>query len=356
MSSILKGNKLSVSVFGQSHSECIGAVIDGLPAGAEIDRDRINAFMGRRAPGQNFFSTLRKETDRPEFLSGLVDGVTCGAPLAFKIDNANAKSADYESLKKTPRPSHADYTAYVKFEGHNDIAGGGQFSGRLTAPLCCAGAICLQLLEEKGITVKSHIYSIKDVRDDAFNADNLFDSEIKLNPFFPVLNRFNGDRMKTVIQTAMENSDSVGGVIECAVLGLPTGLGEPMFDGMENIIAKNIFAIPAVKGIEFGSGFEGTLKYGSENNDDFTVKDGKISTVTNNHGGILGGITSGMPLVFWVAVKPTPSIGTEQTSVNLDTKKEEALTVRGRHDPCIVPRAVPAVEAVAAITVLDLLL
>ena len=356
MSSILRGNKLSVSVFGQSHSKCIGAVIDGLPAGLEIDGDAVRAFMSRRAPGQSFFSTLRKEADAPDVLSGLVDGKTCGAPVAIKIDNTNTKSEDYGDLKLLPRPSHSDYAAYIKYDGNNDIAGGGQFSGRLTAPLCYAGAVCMQLLEQKGIKIKSHIYSIKDVGDEPFDLNNLYDDEIMPDPLFPVLSRFKGEQMKTVITTAMENSDSVGGVVECAVLGLPAGLGEPMFDGIENIIAKNIFAIPAIKGIEFGSGFSGTLKYGSENNDAFCVKDGKIQTVTNNHGGILGGITSGMPVVFRCAVKPTASIGISQQTVNLQTKKEEELTVKGRHDPCIVPRAIPAIEAVAAITVLDLML
>ncbi|MBE6828226.1 MAG: chorismate synthase [Ruminococcaceae bacterium] len=356
MSSILRGNKITVSVFGQSHSDCIGAVIDGLPAGIELDADKIAAFMRRRAPGQSSFSTRRREADIPKVISGLVDGTTCGAPVAAKIDNVNAKSSDYDDYKYLPRPSHSDYTAYVKYGGNNDIAGGGQFSGRLTAPLCWAGAVCMQLLEEKGVKIKAHIYSVKDVRDDPFEGETLFDDDTELDPFFPVISRFKGDRMKTVIDIARQNSDSVGGVIECAVTGLPAGLGEPMFDGIENVIAKNMFAIPAVKGIEFGSGFDGTLKYGSQNNDDFTVKDGEVKTRTNNHGGILGGITSGMPVIFRVAIKPTPSIGLEQTSVNLQTMKEESITVKGRHDPCIVPRAVPAVEAVAAITVLDLLL
>ncbi len=356
MSSILRGNKLSVSVYGQSHSKSIGAVIDGLPAGLEIDADRVRAFMSRRAPGQSFFATLRKEADAPTVLSGLVDGKTCGAPLAIKIDNTNTKSEDYEGLKLLPRPSHSDYAAYVKFGGNNDIAGGGQFSGRLTAPLCFAGAVCMQLLEQKGISVKSHIYSVKDVTDEPFDLENLYDDDISLDPYFPVISRYKGEQMKTVISTAMENSDSVGGVIECAVLGMPAGIGEPMFDGIENVISKNIFGIPAIKGIEFGSGFSGTLKYGSENNDAFCVNDGKIQTVTNNHGGILGGITSGMPVVFRCAIKPTASIGITQQSINLQTKKEEDLTIKGRHDPCIVPRAVPAVEAVTAITILDLIL
>ncbi len=356
MSSILKGNKLNVTVFGQSHSESIGAVIDGLPAGIEIDSEAVKKFMQRRAPGQNIFSTMRKEADTPKVLSGIANGVTCGAPLCIKIDNTNTKSEDYGNLKLLPRPSHSDYAAYVKFGGNNDIAGGGQFSGRLTAPLCYAGAVCMQILKTKGVTVKSHIYSIKDVKDEPFDGENLYDDEISLDPFFPVISRFKGEQMKTVIEIARQNCDSVGGIIECAVLGLPAGLGEPMFDGIENVISKNIFGIPAVKGIEFGSGFSGTEKYGSQNNDDFTVIDGEIKTLTNNHGGILGGITSGMPVVFRAAIKPTASIASAQQSVNLKTMKEEELKIKGRHDPCIVPRAVPAVEAVTAITVLDLLL
>lgn len=356
MSSIIRGKNLSVSVYGQSHSKSIGAVIDGLPAGFEIDNDAVALFMTRRAPGHGIFSTLRREPDIPKVLSGIVDSKTCGAPIAIRIDNTNAKSEDYDELKLLPRPSHSDYAAYVKFGGNNDIAGGGQFSGRLTAPLCYAGAVCLQILKSKGVSIKTHIYSIKDTYDEPFDSVNLYDDEIEFDPFFPVISRYKGDRMKTVIGIALENRDSVGGIIECAVLGMPAGLGDPMFDGIENIISKNIFGIPAVKGIEFGSGFKGTEKYGSENNDNFTVKDGKIETVTNHHGGILGGITSGMPIVFRVAVKPTPSIGLPQTSVNLKTLKEEEITVHGRHDPCIVPRAVPAVEAVTAITVLDLLL
>lgn len=356
MSSIIKGNKISVSVFGQSHSQSIGAIIDGIPAGIELDSEKIRAFMARRAPGRSAFATPRKEADAPHILSGVVEGVTCGAPIAIKIDNTNTRSNDYDDLKLLPRPAHSDYAAYVKFGGNNDIAGGGQFSGRLTAPLCFAGAVCLQILESKGITVKSHIYSIKDVNDEPFDLDNLYDDEIEYDPFFPVVSRFKGERMKTVIDLARQSGDSVGGVIECAVLGVPAGIGEPMFDGIENVVSKNIFGIPAVKGIEFGSGFEGTKKYGSENNDSFTVENGEVKTVTNNHGGILGGITSGMPIVFRAAMKPTPSISIPQTSVNLKTMKEEELKIHGRHDPCIVPRAVAAVEAVTAVTILDLIL
>ena len=352
------GDKIKISVFGESHGGGIGVVIDGLPAGERIDLQRVNAQMARRAPGRDKTATPRKESDLPKIISGMLGDTLTGAPLCAMIENTNTRSTDYGNLLTTPRPGHSDYAAFVKYGGNNDIRGGGHFSGRLTAPIVFAGAVCRQILEKKGIKIAAHIQSIGGVCDDKFGPVNVDDDLVDRlsNSSFSLINPDVEQAMRDEVESARLALDSVGGVIECAVLGLPTGLGEPMFDGMENIIAKNIFAIPAVKGIEFGSGFEGTLKYGSENNDDFTVKDGKISTVTNNHGGILGGITSGMPLVFRVAVKPTPSIGTEQTSVNLDTKKEEALTVRGRHDPCIVPRAVPAVEAVAAITVLDLLL
>ncbi len=355
MSSILKGRKLSVSVFGQSHSQSIGAVIDGLPSGFVIDEEETAKFMLRRAPGNNEFATSRKEADIPQILSGVVGNKTCGAPLCIKIDNTNTRSQDYENLKLLPRPAHSDYAAYVKFNGDNDIAGGGQFSGRLTAPLCYAGAVCMQMLREKGVEVKAHIYSVKDVYDEPYNLENVY-AEMQYDPYFPVISENSGKQMKAVINSAREREDSVGGIIECAVTGLPAGLGDPMFDGVENILAKNLFAIPAVKGIEFGAGFSSTLKYGSENNDAFTVKDGKVVTLKNDHGGILGGITSGMPVIFRVAVKPTPSIAAAQTSVNLKTMQEQELKIKGRHDPCIVPRAVPAVEAVAAITVLDLLL
>lgn len=354
MSSILKGNKINVSVFGQSHSKSIGAVIDGLPAGFEINFDEVSEFMKRRAPGHNSFATPRKEIDEVQVLSGLVNSTTCGAPICAKIDNTNTRSQDYDSLKTLPRPSHSDYAAYVKYSGHNDIAGGGQFSGRLTAPLCFAGAVCMQMLREKGVEIKAHIYSVKDAYDKPFDACKIQKTE--LDPFFPVVDSEAEKKMKDIIDRARGKGDSVGGIIECAISGMPAGVGEPMFDGIENVIARNIFAIPAVKGIEFGSGFSGTLKYGSENNDNFTVENGKIVTEKNDHGGILGGITSGMPIVFRVAIKPTPSIALPQESVSLETNKQEKLEIKGRHDPCIVPRAVPAVEAVAAITALDLLL
>lgn len=355
MSSMIKGNKISVSVFGQSHSKAIGCVIDGLPAGIKIDNDKVSAFMKRRAPGKNKYSTTRREPDEPVVLSGLVDGVTCGAPLAIMIENTNTRSGDYGNLRDVPRPSHSDFSADVKYNSFNDIAGGGHFSGRLTAPLCFAGAVCMQILEKYGVSVKSHIYSISDICDTSFNPVNITDLDIASKEF-PVINDNSGEKMKERIENARLKADSVGGIVECAVTGVKCGLGEPMFDGIENLLSKNIFGIPAVKGIEFGNGFDCTRLLGSQNNDAFIIKNGEIMTETNNHGGILGGITTGMPIVFRAAFKPTASIGQPQKSVNLRTKTQEELIIKGRHDPCIVPRAVPVVEAVTAITILDILL
>lgn len=355
MSSMIKGNKISVSVFGQSHSEAIGCVIDGLPAGVKLNSFAIDAFMQRRAPGQNKYSTTRKEADKPVILSGIVDNTTCGAPLAMIINNTNTRSEDYKNLRDLPRPGHSDFAASVKHNTFNDISGGGHFSGRLTAPICFAGAVCMQILKEKGVEIKGHIQSIADVCDDSFNpvaitAENIAEKD------FPVINNAAGEKMKAVIESARLSADSVGGIIECAVTGVEPGYGEPMFDGIENRLSKNLFGIPAIKGIEFGSGFDGTRRRGSENNDAFCITDGKVRTKTNNHGGILGGITSGMPLVFRIAVKPTPSIGKPQQSVSLSEMREQELIIKGRHDPCIVPRAVPVAEAVTAITILDILL
>ncbi|MGN0571881.1 MAG: chorismate synthase [Candidatus Fimenecus sp.] len=355
MSSILTGKNIQVSVFGQSHSKAIGAVIDGLPAGFSVDEEKVHAFMARRAPGRAKFATSRKESDSPVVLSGLLNGATCGAPLGVMIENTNTRSQDYDNLRLTPRPAHSDYAAAVRYNGFNDIAGGGHFSGRLTAPLCFAGAICLQILEEKGVAVRAHIASVAGIEDTPYDKVNIQTDDVAAKAF-PVLSDEQGEKMQAAIEKARMDCDSVGGVIECAVVGLPAGIGDPMFDGVENQLAKNLFGIPAVKGLEFGSGFAGSALRGSENNDAFCVENGEIRTVTNNHGGILGGITSGMPVVFRVAIKPTPSISKPQQSVHLETKIEETLTIVGRHDPCIVPRAVPVVEAVTAITVLDMLL
>lgn len=354
MSSIM-GNKIKISVFGQSHSKGIGVVIDRLPAGKKIDMEKVMAFMERRAPGRNSYSTKRREPDTPEILSGLVDGVTCGAPLAMVIYNQNQRSNDYNNIMDTPRPSHADYSGYMRYNGFNDVAGGGHFSGRLTAPLCFAGAVCMQILEEMGVNVYAHILSIKNIKDDRFNPIKIENFEIGKKDF-PVINDIKGNEMKAEIEKARLNLDSVGGVVECAITGVKAGFGDPMFDGVENQLAKNIFGIPAVKGIEFGNGFNATTLYGSENNDDFCIMDGEIKTVTNNSGGINGGITNGMPILFDVAFKPTASIYKKQNSVSISEKTEKELQIKGRHDPCIVPRAVPVVEAVAAITILDILI
>lgn len=355
MSSILTGKHIQVSVFGQSHSKAIGAVIDGLPAGVKIDSEKVAAFMRRRAPGNTKYSTKRREADEPVVLSGLVDGVTCGAPLGFLIENTNTRSSDYDNLRAVPRPGHADYPANVRYGGYQDVAGGGHFSGRLTAPLCFAGAVCLQILEQKGVKVQAHIYELAGVRDIPFDPITITDARPG-EKVFPVISDACGEEMQAEIEKARMSADSVGGIVECAVTGMPAGLGDPMFDGIENQLARNIFGVPAVKGLEFGNGFACAKLRGSQNNDPYTIdENGKIVTTSNNNGGILGGITSGMPILFRVAVKPTSSIGKEQQSVNLNTMQPEKLIVHGRHDPCIVPRAVPVIEAVTAITMLDIL-
>ncbi len=348
------GEKVKITIFGQSHSEAIGVVIDGLPAGKKLDTDKIYDFMLRRVPGKNKFSTSRSEADFPEIISGLVDGVTCGAPLCAVIKNTNTRSGDYENLRYTPRPSHSDFAAFFKHNGFNDIRGGGNFSGRMTAPLCFAGAVCMQYLSDMGIEIGAHIERIAGVCDTRFDPINVDFADVKSKEF-PVINDEAGRKMREKIEEARLNADSVGGVIECAVTGLPVGLGEPMFGGIENVISQAVFAVPAVKGIEFGSGFSSADMLGSENNDSFVVNDGEVTTSTNNHGGILGGISSSMPIVFRAAMKPTPSIGKPQKSVNLMTSEEEELVIHGRHDPCVVPRAVPCIESAAAVAIMNLI-
>lgn len=325
------GSRYRFTIFGQSHAPAIGVTIEGLPAGFSPDMEALGAFLARRAPGQGPYSTPRKEADRPEFIAGLVDGHTCGAPVTAVIYNTNTRSGDYENLRRVPRPSHADYAAWVKYGNARDVAGGGQFSGRLTAPLCVAGGLALQLLEQEGVSIRARILSIGG----------------ETEP----------EKMRSRLDGAKAAGDSLGGVIECVCQGVPAGLGEPMFGGMENRISQAVFAIPAVKGIEFGAGFAAAGLTGSQNNDPFYYDaSGVVRTRANNHGGILGGITSGMPIVFRAAVKPTPSIGIEQDSVDLTAGTNVKLTVSGRHDPCIVPRAVPCMEAAAACAVYDALL
>ncbi|MBQ9091301.1 MAG: chorismate synthase, partial [Anaerotignum sp.] len=301
------GKKVKIHIFGQSHSEAIGVVIDGLPVGEEIDLDAVQKFMERRAPGRNAYSTPRKEADMPRVVSGLFEGRTCGAPICAIIENTNTRSKDYDKLKDLPRPGHADFTAWVKYDGYNDHRGGGHFSGRLTAPLCFAGAVCKQILERKGIHVGAHILSIKGVKDTSFDAVEIDAEALKAvaDKAFPVQDDGAGEAMQAAIAAAKEKGDSVGGIIECAITGLPVGVGEPMFDGLESVLASAVFAIPAVKGMEFGAGFAVADLFGSENNDDFIYnEDGTVKTKTNHHGGSLGGISSGMPLVFRAAFEP----------------------------------------------------
>ena len=348
------GNKIRVQIFGQSHSEGLGVIIDGLPAGEKLDFERIAGFLEKRAGGRNTWSTQRAETDTPRILSGLAEGMTCGAPLCAVFENNDVRRDDYDLLKTIPRPSHADFTAFVKHGGHNDASGGGHFSGRLTLPFCFAGAVCLQLLERRGIKIDAHIRSIGNITDDPFIEDP--SKETVFDRAFPTVNPETGKRMTELIETACAEGDSLGGVVECCVYGLPPGLGEPIFDNIESRLAYALFAVPGVKGVEFGAGFESAGMKGSEYNDPLYYDGEEVKTLTNHSGGILGGITNGMPLLFRAAFKPTPSISKEQKSVDLATKEEVALSIKGRHDPCIAIRAVPCVIAAAAIVLYDIML
>lgn len=352
--SSMYGNNLKLSIFGQSHAPAIGMTMDGIPAGLPVDMEKLQQFLMRRAPGQNAYSTTRKEADEPQFLCGITNEHTCGAPITAIIENTNTRSGDYSQLKDQPRPGHADYTAQIKYKGYQDYAGGGHFSGRLTAPLCIAGGLCKQWLESKNISIHAYISSIGRVHVPELNPADPDFSEICSD--FPTVDPTSAKQMQDEIARAKEAGDSVGGVIECVVNGLPAGLGEPMFDGMESKLSQILFGVPAVKGVEFGSGFYGSTLLGSQNNDPFTVQDGQIKTVTNNAGGILGGITNGMPLVFRVAIKPTPSIAQIQKTISISKMEESDLQIQGRHDPCIVPRAVPVIEACAAVALFDLML
>ena len=350
------GDQLKLSIFGQSHGAAIGMTLDGIPAGLPVDLDELQKFLNRRAPGKNRFSTPRSEADEPEFLSGIVDGHTCGAPIAATIRNTNTKSGDYDNLKDCPRPGHADYPAQVKYDGYQDAAGGGHFSGRLTAPLCIAGGLCKQWLEAKGIHIAAHLDSVAGIADEPEKLDPIDPQLNKINMLFPVVNTEAGEKMQEAITSAQKDGDSVGGVIQCFITGVPAGLGDPMFDGIENKIAQIIYGIPAVKGLEFGAGFGVAKLNGSQNNDAYCIQDGTIITATNHAGGILGGITTGMPIIFRVAIKPTPSIAKMQNSISLTQMKSQPLVINGRHDPCIAPRAVPVVEAAAAIAIFDTVL
>lgn len=354
------GHSVRLSIFGQSHSEAIGCVVEGLPAGISVDLDELQAFLARRAPGRSDTSTARREPDRPRILSGLVDGHTCGAPLSAIIENTNTRSQDYEGLRRVPRPGHADYAAYVRYGNHHDVAGGGHFSGRLTAPLCIAGGIALQALEQAlGIRVVAHIAQLgpECICDEHLNDMTLDPSQVEAigANVLPCISTGAARAMHEAVLAAKSKLDSVGGVIECVAYGMPAGVGDPMFDGLENRIARIAYGIPAVKGVEFGAGFGTAALLGSQNNDPYRIEDERVVCEKNDAGGILGGISTGMPIVWRAAVKPTPSIGKRQDSVDLGSTSDADLVVHGRHDPCIVPRAVPVVEAACALALLDAL-
>ncbi len=351
------GKNLKLSLFGESHANAIGIVIDGLPAGLLLDEEKIAEEMERRKP-QSSLSTARKEADRPEILSGFFNGRTTGTPLSAVIYNGNTRSQDYTSLQDVPRPGHADYTGKIRYGGFQDFRGGGHFSGRLTAPLVFAGSLCKQFLSPLGIEIGAHIANIGAVKDTGFDPVTL-DPEmfLSLKGELPFLDREKAAAARQTAEDAAKNGDSVGGSIECAITGLKAGLGDPFFDSAESVLSSLLFSIPAVKGVEFGAGFRMCEAYGSETNDPFVFDEtGAVKTASNNNGGILGGITNGMPLIFRTAIKPTASIYQKQQSVSLSKKESVTLQIQGRHDPCIVPRAVPVVEAVAAIAATELVL
>ncbi|MDW7656745.1 MAG: chorismate synthase [Bacillota bacterium] len=357
MSSIW-GKNLKISLFGESHGPAIGVVMDGLPPGFAIDESVIAAFARRRAPGLTPWSTARKEADSSEILSGLYRGRTSGAPLCAIIRNTDTRSSDYTELKMKPRPGHADLTAEYRYRGYQDPRGSGHFSGRLTAPLAFAGAVCSQILAVKGVTVAAHIAEIAGIPDLKFNPLSMDPGQLEnlAAKAFPVLDDVAGSQMIEAVMAAAEADDSVGGIVEGIIYSLPAGLGDPMFAGIESRLAGLLYGIPAVKGVEFGAGFAATRMRGSQHNDAPYMKDGAIDFRSNHSGGILGGISNGMPIVFRVAVKPPASIAMTQHTINLATGQDDELAVRGRHDPCIVPRVTPVIEAAAAVFALDLLL
>ncbi len=353
------GNALKISIFGESHGGGIGVVLDGFPSGILFDEDFVLREMDRRAPGKNKQSTARKEADLPKILSGIYQGYTTGTPICAMIENTDTRSGDYKDFSTHPRPGHADYTGLVRLGGYNDPRGGGHFSGRLTAPLVFAGAMCKLYLKTKGITVGAHIQSIAQIQDTPF--DDVEVSAAQLEQLrmqeYPIINPLAQKAMLAAIEEARLDQDSVGGVIECASVGVPAGLGSPMLDSVEGRLASLLFSVPAVKGVEFGVGFGFAEFRGSHANDTFTLTDEeKVVTETNNNGGVLGGITSGMPLIFRTAIKPTPSIAKPQRTLNLSTGEVEELCIKGRHDPCIVTRAAPVIEAAAAVALTDLYL
>ncbi|KAJ51006.1 chorismate synthase [Clostridium tetanomorphum] len=352
------GNNIKLSIFGESHGKAIGINIDGLPSGVELDLENIKMEMSRRAPGKDKISTARNEKDEFQILSGYFNNRTTGTPLCVIIPNSDQHSKDYEKMKNIVRPSHGDFPGNVKYSGYNDYRGGGHFSGRITAPIVFAGAIAKQILKDKNIIVGSHIKSIGNINDDFFNKIDIKSEILEelRNKKFPVIKDEKAEEMQGVILKAKEELDSVGGTIETAVINIPAGIGEPFFHSVESSIAHMIFSIPGVKGIEFGEGFNIAKFTASQANDEYYIKNNEVKTYTNNNGGILGGITNGMPIIFTTAMKPTPSIGKIQNTIDIEKKKNIQIKIEGRHDPCIVPRAVPVIEGATALVILDLLM
>ena len=352
------GKNIIITIFGESHGEAIGIIIDGIPAGISFDQNQIKKELQRRSPGRNDFSTARQEEDHFEILSGYFKEHTTGSPLSAIIRNKDAVSKDYKEIESIMRPAHADYTAHIKYKGFNDYRGGGHFSGRLTAPLVLAGAIAKQLLMIKNIVVGSHIKSILNIEDKTFNTLYIKEELLKAlhHKNFPVRDEGQGKKMQEVITTAKNQLDSVGGMIETAIINIPPGLGEPFFDSLESRLSQMIFSIPAVKAIEFGRGFDIARMKGSQAKDEYSIKEGKVRINSNHNGGILGGISNGMPVLFNIAIKPTPSIGKVQRSIDIEKMQEVKLEIQGRHDACILPRAIPVVEAATALVILDLLI
>ena len=352
------GKNFKVTLFGQSHSEDLGIVIEGISAGYRINKDLIRKNLDRRRPGKNKFSTARKELDDFKIVSGEVDGLTCGAPICAIIENKDQRSKDYDNLKDRPRPSHADYPAYVKFKGFNDIRGGGQFSGRMTAPIVIAGSIAEDLLLKRSIKIYSRIKSIGDEEDVKLELKDINEDKLSnlKNKDFPVFDHEAREKMQEEILKAKEDGDSIGGIVETFILNMPVGIGEPFFDSLESVISHAIFSVPGIKGIEFGSGFEATKMRGSLHNDEYYYENGEVKTKSNKHGGIIGGLSTSMPIIFRTAVKPTSSIAKRQRTISIRDKENVDLQIVGRHDPSIVPRALVAIEMITAVAILDLLM
>lgn len=353
------GNTYKITIFGESHGSAIGVVIDGVTPGIELDMDAIALEMKRRAPGSNALSTPRKEADIPEILTGLFEGRTTGAPLTAIIRNTNTKSKDYSEMKRKMRPGQADYPARMRYDGFNDYRGSGKFSGRITAPLVFAGAIAKQLLQTHGVTIGAHIASVMDIEDKRLDFDNVTSEQLLLfrDEYLPLVDESVRESIETLVKEAKEQGDSVGGSIECMAIGLPAGIGNPFFDSVESVLSHLLFSVPAVKGVEFGSGFNMANMPASLANDAYYYDDnGNVRTKTNHNGGVTGGITNGMPVVFRVAIKAPSSITKTQQTIDVESGENTTLEVHGRHDPIIVPRAIPVIEAVCAIGILDLML